>query len=231
MRVLDLFAGLEGWSEPWRQAGHDVCSVDIDPSFDVDLHADILELQPYDLPWTPDVILASPPCETFSQLSVRHHWTREHTPKTDKAALHYKLVDKTLSLVEQLAPEAWIIENPRAKLRSMPLMQVLPRATVWYCRYGLPFAKPTDLFGYVPGWTPRPECKNGNPDHVAAPRGSKTGIQGTAVRTRRGSLALTDAAQREYYGTSNKNLLAALRAKVPYELSEEIMHDFDNGRR
>ena len=199
MKVLDLFAGLEGWSEPWREDGHDVFSVDWDFQFDVDLHIDILQLSPQMLPWKPDIILASPPCETFSQLSVRHHWTREHTPKTEKAVLHYKLVDKTLQLVEDLAPEyGWIIENPRAKLRSMPLMQDLPRQTVWYCRYGMPYAKPTDLFGYVPGWTPRPGCHNGNPDHIAAPRGSKTGVQG-------GSMT------------------AAERAKVPYALSREIM--------
>ncbi len=40
MKMLDLYAGLEGWSEPWREAGHEVFSVDIDPAFDVDLHAD-----------------------------------------------------------------------------------------------------------------------------------------------------------------------------------------------
>jgi hypothetical protein len=29
-----------------------------------------------------------------------------------------------------------------------------------------------------PGWAPRPPCRNGNPDHEAAPRGAKTGTQG-----------------------------------------------------
>jgi hypothetical protein len=196
--MLDLFAGLEGWSEPWREMGHDVFSVDIDPRFDVDLHADILELHPLDLPWQPDVILASPPCETFSMMSVGKYWTQGNAPKNDKAALHYKLVDKTLRLVEDLAPRAWLIENPRAKLRVMPLMLALPRRTVWYCQYGLPVAKPTDLWGTVPGWTPRPECANGRPDHIAAPRGSRTGTQG-------------------------KYNDPALRAKVPYHLSEEVM--------
>ncbi len=222
--MLDLFAGLEGWSGPWREAGHEVCSVDIDPSFNVDIHADILELQPFDLPWVPDVILASPPCETMSLMTVGKHWTKEHTPRTEKAAIAYKLLDKTLQLVEELAPQAWLIENPRAKMRSLPLMKYLPRQTVWYCRYGMPYAKPTDLFGVVPGWTPRPQCHNGNDDHVASPRGSKTGIQGgSAEALRRGSLHNTKAWSREYYGTSNAKKLAALRAVVPEELSREVM--------
>ena len=39
LRVLDLFAGLEGWSEPFRERDHDVISVDLDPRFDVSLEA------------------------------------------------------------------------------------------------------------------------------------------------------------------------------------------------
>lgn len=231
MKMLDLFAGLEGWSEPWREAGHEVCSVDIDTSFNVDLHADILELHPYDLPWIPDVILASPPCETFSLMSVGHYWTKEHTPKNEKAVISYKLVDKTLELVEKLAPQAWLIENPRAKLRSMPLMKVIPRTTVWYCQYGLPFAKPTDLFGYVPGWTPRPQCRNGATDHIASPRGSRTGIQGRGADLwYEGYKVPPSAMPKEPGGHINlgkcfggEGYRKALRAKVPYELSHEVM--------
>lgn len=235
MKMLDLFAGLEGWSEPWREAGHEVFSVDWDTSFDVDLHADILDLHPCDLPWKPDIILASPPCETFSQLSVRWHWTRDHLPKTEKAVLHYKLLDKTLDLVDQLAPQAWLIENPVAKMRSMPLMQAVPRSTVWYCQYGMPYAKPTDLFGYVPTWVPRAQCHNqkaSHPydcmcrNHVAAPRGSKTGVQGTQVFE---GYAIPPSAYRNGPGHANISKMfgsgprAALRAKVPYDLSKEVM--------
>ena len=197
MRMLDLFAGLEGWSKPWRDRGHEVFSVDIEPSFDVDLHIDIMDLLPEDLPWQPDVILASPPCETFSLMTVGKNWTHDHQPKTEKAALHAELVKTTIALMRHLQPKAWVIENPRAKLRKMPFMQGVPLHTVWYCQYGMPYAKPTDLFGVVPFWFPRPECHNGAGDHFRAPRGSRTGIQG--------------------------GMPTALRALVPYQLSEEIM--------
>lgn len=233
MRMLDLFAGLEGWSAPWREAGHEVCSVDIDTDFDVTIHADILELQAKDLPWVPDVILASPPCETMSMMTVGNHWTHEHTPKTEKAAIAYKLLDRTLTLMDELAPKyGWLIENPRAKMRALPLMKYLPRQTVWYCQYGLPYAKPTDLFGGVATWVPRAQCANGRPDHVASPRGSKTGIQGGSPEAlRRGSLHNTKAASREYFGTSNAKKLAALRAEVPYELSAEVMRATEYAER
>ena len=41
--------------------------------------------------------------------------------------------------------------------------------------------KPTDLWTNLIEkelWTPLPMCKNGEPCHEAAPRGSKTGTQG-----------------------------------------------------
>ena len=60
----------------------------------------------------------------------------------------------------------------------MNFMKGLPRYTVTYCKYGDTRMKPTDI------WTNHPEpgflpmCKNGNPCHERAPRGSKTGTQG-----------------------------------------------------
>ena len=41
LRVLDLFSGLDGWGDPFREAGHEVFSVDIDERFDADVYLDI----------------------------------------------------------------------------------------------------------------------------------------------------------------------------------------------
>ena len=38
--------------------------------------------------------------------------------------------------------------------------------------------KPTDIWTNCTTWRPKPMCKNGDPCHEAAPRGSKTGTQG-----------------------------------------------------
>jgi hypothetical protein len=42
MRIVDLFAGLEGWSESAR-GEHTVVSTDLDPRFETDITADVLE--------------------------------------------------------------------------------------------------------------------------------------------------------------------------------------------
>lgn len=192
LNVLDLFSGLRGWSDPWREAGHNVFAIDNDPHFDADSYIDIGDvggvlatLARADF-W-PDVILASPPCTSFSMMSVGTHWTKDDQPKTATAREGQRLVLATLRLVAVLRPPIWILENPRARLRSMPFLEGVPRHTVSYCRYGEDRMKPTDLWGAFPGpWQPREMCHNGNPDHTAAPRGSRTGTQGGVDSARAG---------------------------------------------
>jgi len=196
MRVADLFCGLKGWSRPFQDRGHEVWTTDIEPSFEADLTADILTLSPGDFPWRPDVLLASPPCETFSTMAMGRNWTHAGEPKTERAELALKLIQHTRWLIRKVHPTYFVIENPRARLRTLDLLPY-PRRTVWYCRLGEPVAKPTDLWGGFPPSLRLPDgCKNGNPDHIAAPRGSRTGTQGIG----RGKAD------------------AATRAKIPYGL-------------
>ena len=177
MKILDLFAGKGGeLRRPMIEAlGHEYTTLDIDTSFGCDITANIMnfeDLGVYDFVW------ASPPCETWSVSSIGHHWNIDNTPKTRKAEYMVELVKHTINLLQVTAKTAWIIENPRGKLRKMPFMQDIPRSTVTYCRYGMDVMKPTDIWHVGTNWTPRPMCYNGNPDHVAAPRGSRTGTQG-----------------------------------------------------
>ena len=60
----------------------------------------------------------------------------------------------------------------------MSFMQGLPRYTVTYCKYGDFRMKPTDWWTNHPNPKFKPPCKNGDPCHQAAPRGSRTGTQG-----------------------------------------------------
>lgn len=60
----------------------------------------------------------------------------------------------------------------------MSWMQNLPRYTVTYCQYGDTRMKPTDIWTNHPDPQFKPMCKNGDPCHTPAPRGSKTGTQG-----------------------------------------------------
>jgi hypothetical protein len=199
MRVLDLFAGFGGWGQAFQQAGHEVVTVDYEPLFNTTLVADINELSAQDLPGTQwDIVLASPPCQKFSVTTVYRHWEKvghTYTPKTEAAWSALKLVASTLRLIEELEPRAWILENPRGMLRKLPLMVNLERRTVTFCQYGDSRMKPTDLWGRFPrSLALHPPCRNGDPCHVAAPRGSQTGTQGrksiaTAVRTEEGVYA------------------------------------------
>lgn len=190
MKVIDLFSGLEGWAAPFRQREHEVTTVDFDARFNPTIVADILKLNPSDLPQA-DIILASPPCETFSVASISTHWgggVRAYQPKTPAAERGIKLINKTLEIIEVINPKIAIIENPRGVLRNLGIIPVSPQ-TIWYCHYGERRAKPTDLWGlpFPASWQPRPPCHNRTKrhatpcccfDHDAAPRGAKTGTQG-----------------------------------------------------
>lgn len=60
----------------------------------------------------------------------------------------------------------------------MDFMQGIPRYTVTYCQYGDTRMKPTDIWTNHPYPNFKPPCHYGDPCHVPAPRGSKTGTQG-----------------------------------------------------
>ena len=63
-------------------------------------------------------------------------------------------------------------------MRKMPELIMIPRDTVTYCQYGDTRMKPTDIWNNCFNWRPKPACKNGDPCHERAPRGSRTGTQG-----------------------------------------------------
>ena len=206
MKVLDLFAGLKGWSAPFKERGHEIKTLDLEPKFECDLTMDILDFDSTMLEdWRPDIILASPPCNAFSVASLGHHWTggkRAYIPKTEFAVTSQEIVKKTLAMIQELNPSFWILENPMGMLRKMKFMKGRwEKVVVTYCQYGEKWMKPTDLWGgFPPSLRFRPRCKNGDTCHEAAPRGTKTGgIQGV-----RGSDT------------------AALRAVIPYELALDV---------
>lgn len=180
MRVLDLFSGLGGWSQPAIDSGDHVFRVEIETRLPAELHADVREVGRRDLPWTPDLILASPPCEGFSVMNIGKNWYHDGRPKTDRARLALELVEATLRIVDECQPAFWVMENPRDKLRVLPPVAHLERRTVTYCHYGEQRMKPTDLWSdrWPPSLVLAEPCRNGDPCHVRAPRGSRTGTQG-----------------------------------------------------
>lgn len=173
MKVLDLFAGLGGWSSAFKERGHQVITLDLDPQFHTDIIADVLSLTSKDLE-DYDVILASPPCESFSVASIGTHWGKQRTPKTEQAKLHVKLAKHTYHLLINSKAILWVMENPRGMMRKVI---ATPSTTVTYCQYGFRYMKPTDLW-YNGSIGLKKKCSPGSSCHQSAPRGSRTGVQG-----------------------------------------------------
>ena len=187
MRVLELFAGTRSIGKAFERAGHEVYSIEWDKNFeDIDWYEDIGKITAQDIIerfGKPDVIWASFDCSSFSIAAISHH--RKRNPETgnlDPVSDYAKFCDKVdqnvLKLIKDLNPTYYWIENPVGGLRKMTWMQDIPyRYTTTYCQWGEKRMKPTDLFtNYPNAYFPR--CKNGDPCHESAPRGSKTGTQG-----------------------------------------------------
>jgi site-specific DNA-cytosine methylase len=190
MKLLELFAGSRSIGKEAEQQGYEVFSIDINNFKDIDLVIDILKLKKDMIPFTPDVIWASPPCTYFSVASIGVHWFEDHKPKTKEALLGMEILNKTLSIFKWYPNAIYFMENPRGKMRKK--VSGIDRTTITYCSYAtdetkVVTMKPTDIWSnhiydmFNPnGWVPRPMCFNGNKkcNHEEAPRGSITGVQG-----------------------------------------------------
>lgn len=210
MKILELFCGTKSISSAFEKAGWETYTVDWEKDFNPDLQIDIGSLTKEQIiklcGGVPDVIWASPDCTSYSIAAISHHRTRDENgflvPKSEYAKFCDRVNRHVLDLIRELNPKYWFIENPRGGMRKTKWMQNLPRYTVTYCQYGARTMKPTDIWTNHPDPQFKPMCHNGDPCHEAAPRGSKTGIQGiegknreresknpsTAMRTHRGDL-------------------------------------------
>lgn len=186
MKVLELFAGTRSIGKAFENRGHEVYSVEWDKKHDnINLYADISEVTAEQILkefGKPDIIWASPDCTSYSIAGISHHRTKDENGNLEPKSEYAKFCDMTnkhvLKLIKELNPKYFFIENPRGGLRKMDFMQELKRYTVTYCQYGDTRMKPTDIWTNHPNPNFKPMCKNGEPCHVSAPRGSKTGTQG-----------------------------------------------------
>ncbi len=202
--VFDFFSGTGSSTQAFEDAGHTVIKVELDDYFEAH-ERDILTLNAGYFIRTygqPDFIWASPPCQKFSVASLWKYWegTKGKTiPKHPAVYEAIALVEHTVNLMNELKPTyGWVMENPRGMLRHQDVVKQLPRWTISYCQYGDTRMKPTDLWGTIQGWIPKPICKPRATCHESSPRGTSSG------------------------GTSKiKN--ARTRSMIPYELGKEIL--------
>ena len=193
MKILELFSGTECISNAFRSRGHECYTVDWEKKFPSSLHIDIMELTPEMVLrefGRPDIIWSGNDCTTFSVAAIGHHRKKNPVtgsldPKTEKAAKADLVNRHTLELIRDLSPRFFFIENPMGGLRKMDYMHGIPRYLITYCKYGFPYRKATDIFTNHPCPEFLPPCKNGDPCHQPAPRGSKTGLQGISDKSLR----------------------------------------------
>lgn len=206
MKLLELFAGTRSISRAFEKRGHETYSIEWNRKFEnISLYADISKITAEDIitlcGGVPDVIWASPDCTTYSVSAFSHHRRKDENGNLNPFSEYAAFCDKTnahvVELIKELKPKYWFIENPRGGMRKMNFMQGLPRYTVTYCQYGDTRMKPTDIWTNHPNPEFKPPCKNGDPCHVASPRGANTGT--TALRN------------------------AVERARIPDQLCEHIV--------
>ena len=141
-KALDLFSGTGSVSNRLRQLGYEVVSVDINPRCKPSILTDILKwkFQNQFPPGYFEVVVASPPCEEYSQA------------KTTKPRQFFhadQCVQKTLQIVRYFQPRVWWLENPRfGHLRNRPFMHGVPYCDVDYCQFSdWGYKKPTRIWG------------------------------------------------------------------------------------
>jgi hypothetical protein len=205
---LDLCAGVHGFSAAMhRHPDWEVISVDITASFDReieldrwgiatmtvetvvphDIIGDVANLTPLDVPDDIDLIVASPPCTTYTLAAISTHRHPDGSPKTEKAAAHDRLLIELYNFIQTVDPDYYVVENPMGKMRKRAPFND-PDAVITQCQYGKDVMKPTDLWGRFPSSFEPKRCSNGDDCHEAAPRGSNTGTQGKACSADRSKI-------------------------------------------
>ena len=103
--VISLFDHSGNWSSYFAaDKRYQVVCVDLK------LGQDILTWRP---PRRAHVVLAAPPCDDFAGCGARHWAAKDADGRTGRSV---SLLRRTLSIIEAVRPEVWIIENPVGRL-------------------------------------------------------------------------------------------------------------------
>ena len=151
-----LFKGTGSIDRSLEKHGFQVDSLDIDKKCGATWTCDVLEWEAWRhmMPGRYDFIWASPPCEQYSRAR-----TTAKTPRNLELA--DSIVKRTLEIIYELAPKAWLMENPQTGLlKTREVVEGYPWRDVCYCKYSdgerWTYKKQTRLWGVIPTFVPRP---------------------------------------------------------------------------
>jgi hypothetical protein len=149
---LELFSGTKSFSKISSELGYNVISVDISNKYSPTIQCNLLDFQYQEIKWV-DLITASPPCNSFSQIGVNVHKQRDPfsmRPLKSSASLGDSLLFKTIEIIQYfllINPQLkFVIENPHGFMWKMPILQFIPRTKTYYSMYESQYEKPTDFF-------------------------------------------------------------------------------------
>jgi site-specific DNA-cytosine methylase len=172
MLLLELFKGTGSIGKVAKEMKMDIISLDFDKKFEPDILTDILKWNYKTIP-VPDIIWASPPCDTFSILAYPRYERNPDTaePYSERAKTGTAILYKTLEIIEYFLKKnpnlKWVIENPRGMMRKDKHMKDLYYETTSYNNYESKRYKPTNFFsnvvlGLKPALRPKEMLKNDN---------------------------------------------------------------------
>jgi len=164
LNVIELFSGKGTISNAFRNSGHNTLSIDCrfrKGTCEPVLKADIFDLEFSDIfnafqnkypgDSSIDIVWASVPCQIWSHAAGNTHF-RNNLINSSGAEQSIKLLNKTLSLISEINPVLYFIENPRGHLRYwkslidwLVLNNGMIKQTSWGS-YGFPTPKPTNIF-------------------------------------------------------------------------------------
>lgn len=165
--ILDLCGGTGSWSQPYRDAGYDVLTIDLGDAATPAVEQDYPGLIREDVRlWQPPRglkvhgILAAPPCTAFSVSGARW-WAGKGEAGLLEAL---SIADACRRLIGVLEPSWWALENPIGRMRHW---HGAPAHIFQPWQYGDPWQKATCLWG---------KFRMPTPLHVVKPEGTDTRI-------------------------------------------------------
>jgi len=106
MKVLELFAGSQSFTNVAKELGYETFTSDIVDLRGIDYAIDIMNFEVNRVPFVPDIIWASPDCSTWSCAAGKTHFdTKSLIPKTDKAVKAFDIIDKTIEIIQYYLAE------------------------------------------------------------------------------------------------------------------------------